>query len=250
MKQSKRHADGAVQSLEQLCRTDYYTAIILSVTTLGLYSFTAAPGVTLEDSGDFINGVLTLGVVHPPGYPLYTVLGHLFSFLPFGELAYRVNLFSALWGALCLGILFLNFRILNIQIVYATFTSLFLGFTSVFWSKTGVTEVYSLNAFRLAAVVFWILNYNRDKKAWQLYLTGLFTGLALANHYPLAILSGLGLLFLLDRKDLGQTEIFKAFLFLVLGVTPYLYLFIQAYNTDLQYNFGKISNIQMVIDHI
>ena len=250
MKQSKRHADGAVQSLEQLCRTDYYTAIILSVTTLGLYAFTAAPGVTLEDSGDFINGVLTLGVVHPPGYPLYTVLGHLFSFLPFGELAYRVNLFSALWGALCLGILFLNFRILNIQIVYATFTSLFLGFTSVFWSKTGVTEVYSFNAFLLAAVVFWILNYNRDKKAWQLYLTGLFTGLALANHYPLAILSGLGLLFLLDRKDLGQTEIFKAFLFLVLGVTPYLYLFIQAYNTDLQYNFGKISNIQMVIDHI
>ena len=250
MKRRQKPQNEDNQPLLLLARRDYLAAIVLSMVTLGVYAFTAAPGVTMEDSADFMNGVLTLGVVHPPGYPLYTVLGHLFSYLPLGDLAFRVNLFSALWGALCLGVLFLNLRILSISPLHAAFTSLSLGFTTVFWFKTAVAEVYSFNAFLLAAVIFCILSYNRDKKPWQLYLTGLTTGLALANHYPLAILSGLGLLLLLDRRDLRLTQILKAFLCLALGLTPYLYLFIQAHNPDIQYNFGKLSDAGMVLDHI
>ena len=74
-----------IPPLQVLSRGDVLTAIILSTLTLIVYAFTAAPGVALADAGDFLNGVLTLGIVHPPGYPLYTVLGHLFSLLPFGE---------------------------------------------------------------------------------------------------------------------------------------------------------------------
>jgi len=81
----------AILPLQVLSREDYLAAIILSTLTFVVYAFTAAPGVTMEDSGDFIMGVLTLGIVHPPGYPLYTVLGHLFSFLPFGDPAFGVN---------------------------------------------------------------------------------------------------------------------------------------------------------------
>ena len=238
------------QPLESLSRQDYLAAITLSVLTLAVYAFTAAPGVTLADSGDYINGVLTLGIVHPPGYPLYTVLGHLFSYLPLGDPAFRVNLFSALWGALCLGALFLNLRILSISPLHSAFASLSLGFTTVFWSKAVVAEVYTFNAFLLALIVFWILSYNRDKKTYQLYLTALSTGLALSNHYPLAILSGIGLVFLLDRRDLRPGDFFKSVLFLILGLTPYLYLFIQASNPELQYNFAKLSDFGMVIDHI
>ena len=166
MKQSKSSNDVAHEPLEKLLRFEYYTALLISALTLGVYAFTAAPGVTLGDSGDYINGVLTLGIVHPPGYPLYTVLAHLFSYFPLGDLAFRVNLFSALWGALCLGVLVLNLRILSISRLPAIFASLSLGFTTVFWSKTAVAEVYSFNAFLLASVVFWILSYNRDKKAY------------------------------------------------------------------------------------
>lgn len=140
----------AILPLQILSREDYLTAIILSTLTFVVYSFTAAPGVTLEDSGDFIMGVLTLGIVHPPGYPLYTVLGHLFSFLPFGDPAFGVNLFSALWGSFCLGVVFLILRMLSIERIHAVFVALFLGFTSVFWSQTGTAEVYSLNVFLTA----------------------------------------------------------------------------------------------------
>ena len=236
--------------LQVLSQEDYLTAIVLSTLTFVVYAFTAAPGVTLADSGDFLMGVLTLGIVHPPGYPLYTVLGHLFSFLPFGEPAFLVNVFSALWGSLCLGLVFLILRTLSIDRTHAVFATLFLGFTTVFWSKTATAQVYSFNGFLIACIVFWILSYNRDKKNSQLYLIFLATGLALSNHYPLVILTGLGLVFLLDRRDLQVGDYLRGFMFLVLGLTPYLYLFIQASNPDLQYNFGKLSDFGMVLDHI
>ncbi|MFQ5835141.1 MAG: DUF2723 domain-containing protein [bacterium] len=240
----------AIQPLRVLSRGDYLTAIILSTLTFVVYAFTAAPGVTLADSADFQMGVLTLGIVHPPGYPLYTVLGHLFSLLPFGDPAFRVNLFSALWGSLCLGVLFLILKVLSIERIHAVFAALFLGFTSVFWVQTGVAEVYSFNGFLIACIFFWILSYNRDKKKSQLYLIFLTTGLALSNHYPLVILSCVGLVFLLDRRDLQIGDFFKGLLYLGLGLTPYLYLFIQASNPDLEYNFGKNSDFGMVLDHI
>jgi hypothetical protein len=240
----------SVPSLQVLSREDYLTAIILSTLTLVVYAYTAAPGVTMKDSADFIMGVLTLGIVHPPGYPLYTLLGHLFSFLPFGDPAYRVNLFSALWGSLCLGVVFVILRMLSIRRIHAVFATLFLGFTSVFWSQTGVAEVYSFNGFLIASILFWILSYNRDKKKSQLYLIFLTTGLALSNHYPLVILTGVGLVFLVDRRDLRAIDLAKGLLFLVLGLTPYLYLFIQAADPELQYSYGKVSDFAMVIDHI
>jgi len=239
-----------IQPLQVLSRADYLTAIVLSILTFVVYAFTAAPGITLDDSPDFIMGVLTLGIVHPPGYPLYTVLGHLFSLLPFGEPAFRVNLFSALWGSLCLGVMFLILRILSIERTHAVFATLFLGFTTVFWSKTAVAEVYSFNAFLIACIVFSILSYNRDKKRSQLYLIFLTTGLALSNHYPLVILTGIGLVFLLDRRDLHAGDVFRGLLFLAFGLSPYVYLFIQASNPDLQYNFGQLSDFRMVVDHI
>jgi len=237
--------------LQLLIQNDYRTALILFILSFAVFAFTAAPSVTLdEDSADFINGVLTLGIVHPPGYPLYTFLGYLFSQIPLGDHAFRVNLFSAFWGALCLGVMFLIMRILSISPTHAVFATLSLGFTTVFWSKTAIAEVYSFNAFLIASIVFWILSYNRDKKKWQFYLTTLTTGLALSNHYPLVILSGVGLLFLLDHKDLRITDYLKGLLFTALGLTPYLYLFIQALNPDLGYNFGKISNFRTVVEHI
>ena len=111
-----------------------------------------------------------------------------------------------------------------------------------------MAEVYSFNAFFLALIVYWILSYNRDKKNWQLCLASLTTGLSLSNHYPLTILSGLGLIFLLDRRDLRRSDFLKGFGLVLLGLSPYLYLFIQAHNPDLDYNFGKVSDAAVVTD--
>ena len=64
-----------------------------------LYLFTLAPTVMWYDMGEFALGSYVLGIGHDPGYPLYMILGKLFTLLPIGDVAYRVNLMSAAWGS-------------------------------------------------------------------------------------------------------------------------------------------------------
>src|SRR6185436_5862821 len=69
--------------------------------TLLLYLLTLAPSVVtlFDDSLEFQLVTYRLGIAHPTGYPLYTLLGKLFTFLPIGNVAYRVNVMSAVFGA-------------------------------------------------------------------------------------------------------------------------------------------------------
>ena len=73
--------------------------------SLFLYSWTLAPTVTLVDSGELIVAAKSLGVAHPPGFPLYIMLAHLASLVPIGNVAQRVNFASALFAALASAIL-------------------------------------------------------------------------------------------------------------------------------------------------
>lgn len=77
-----------------LCAATVFAAAIT------LYLFTIAPTVTLVDSGELIVAADRLGVAHPPGFPLYVLLAHLFTWLPVGSVAARVNFASAVFAAL------------------------------------------------------------------------------------------------------------------------------------------------------
>ncbi len=65
-----------------------------------VYLLTIAPTLSFFDSGEMISGAYTLGVSHPPGYPVYVTLGKLFSFIPLGNVAFRVNLMSSFFAAM------------------------------------------------------------------------------------------------------------------------------------------------------
>src|SRR6185295_11010858 len=91
---------------------------------------------------------------HPPGYPLFTLIGHLFSLLPFGSVAYRVHLASALFGALSGAALWLCVRALVGARLPAYLAALALGLSPVFWSQSIVAEVYTLNTFFLLVLVY------------------------------------------------------------------------------------------------
>jgi hypothetical protein len=70
------------------------------VAALAVYVWTLAPTVTLVDSGELILAARSLGVAHPPGFPLYVLLAHLATMVPLGSIAVRVNFASALFAAL------------------------------------------------------------------------------------------------------------------------------------------------------
>src|SRR5215510_1201307 len=84
----------------QLSRIKPIYGLIAFIASLSVYSFTLAPTVTLVDSGELIVAAKSLGVAHPPGFPLYVVLAHLATLIPIGSIAFRVNLASAVFAAL------------------------------------------------------------------------------------------------------------------------------------------------------
>ena len=86
-------------------------ALLTGLAAFLVYWSTAAPGVGFIDSGELSTVACTLGIAHPTGYPLYTLLGWVFSRLPVAhaEIA-RLNLMAALLCAAAAGILVLVFR--------------------------------------------------------------------------------------------------------------------------------------------
>ncbi|HET9494099.1 MAG TPA: DUF2723 domain-containing protein [Chloroflexia bacterium] len=76
-----------------------WAGLALGLLALGLYLLTNSPTVNFTDSGELIAVAWTGGIAHPPGYPLYTLLGSLAIRLPFGDPAWRMNLLSVLFAA-------------------------------------------------------------------------------------------------------------------------------------------------------
>ena len=74
------------------------------VVSLAIFALTAPHTIFLDDNAELITAGQTLGIAHPPGYPVYTLLGKLFSLIPFESVAWRLNLFSALCGSLAFSI--------------------------------------------------------------------------------------------------------------------------------------------------
>src|SRR5690242_17144760 len=88
-------------------KTPKANALLVGIVLFAIYAYHVAPGVTAEDSGDFLLGAQTLGVVHPPGYPLYTILSFFATKVPLIHSAMAVNLLSGLCAAIAASFLFL-----------------------------------------------------------------------------------------------------------------------------------------------
>lgn len=84
----------------------WLTAGALALIWLIIYLTTVSPTVNFIDSGELITAVREPGIAHPPGYPLYVLLGFVASHILWGDEAWRVNVFSAFFGALAVGAFF------------------------------------------------------------------------------------------------------------------------------------------------
>ena len=88
-------------SSEPFGKIDYLCGLLVLFVSFGVYLSTLTPTVGFHDSGELITVAYTLGIAHPPGYPLYTLFGKLFiTLIPIGNIAYRMNMESALFASL------------------------------------------------------------------------------------------------------------------------------------------------------
>src|ERR1051326_7744911 len=107
-------------------------AAVVMLTTGVLYCLSAARDIVVGDSPELIAAAAVLGVPHAPGYPLFAMLGCLFTWLPFGSVAFRVNLLSVACDVATVGLIyFCAWRLTKSQLA-AAIAALFLTVTSTF----------------------------------------------------------------------------------------------------------------------
>lgn len=171
-----------------LSRLDRRAAFATGLAALAVYVYTLAPTVTGEDSGEFIGAAFTLGVPHPPGYPVWTMLAHLFTWIPLENPAWRVNLFSAVCGAATVSLLVLIGITLTRRRTPAVLAALLFAFSRVFWEQALIAEVYTLNTLFLAAILLIALRGVRAGNPGACSALALLAGVSTGVHNTMLLL--------------------------------------------------------------
>ncbi|MBI2433320.1 MAG: DUF2723 domain-containing protein, partial [Candidatus Hydrogenedentes bacterium] len=190
---------------------DYGIAGVCAAAALCVYLSTLAPTVTGEDSGELIAAAYTLGIPHPPGYPLWTMLAHLFTYLPWGTVAWRVNLVSAVFAAAAVGVLALLLVALlrgkqekrgGVWIAAAG-GALVFAFSREFWEQAVIAEVYTLNAFFFALFLLILWRWRETRGDRLLIIFAVLYGLSLGGHNTMHLLGPLFALFVVATERAG-----------------------------------------------
>ncbi|MFH1848944.1 MAG: DUF2723 domain-containing protein [archaeon] len=191
-------------------------AVAAGVIAFAVYVLTLAPDVYWEDSGELITAAYTLGIAHHTGYPLYVMTGKLFSLIPAGSIAYRLNLMSAFFAAGTVALIYLCARRI-MERDYALLAALAFAFSRTFWGQATFAEVYTLNSFLMILAVYLLFTLKS-----RLYLVALTVGLGAANHVMiLLIIPGIAYYMIAKGK---AARPWMLILFFILGLLPYIYL--------------------------
>ncbi|MGD0765433.1 MAG: DUF2723 domain-containing protein [Dehalococcoidia bacterium] len=146
-----------------------FAGVVFTVNLL-VYMATLAPGLTHITIGNLDGPELAtvpakLWLIHSPGYPLYTWLAKLFTYLPAGDVAHRMNLFSAVSGSLAAVVLYGIVVMLTRRRFAALVAAFLFAFSVDFWSQAVITEVYAPNTFMVALTLFLFLYWGERMRA-------------------------------------------------------------------------------------
>ncbi len=173
---------------------------LVGLAALILYGWTAAPGIVIfyDDSLEFQLVAPTFAIAHPTGYPLYTLLGGLWThLLPIGTWAGRMNLWSAVAAAASVALLFVVARRLCTDRAGRPDTwaglaaALAFGLGPVWWGQATIAEVYALHNLLVIAILAVALGINRSplpEQRRRVALVALLFGLGLAHHRTIVLL--------------------------------------------------------------
>ena len=238
-----RHAFEIVNSLQmkspppKLDRTDCILALTCFVAGLLLYIRTLTPGLLPGDSGEFQTLAYLLGHTHPTGYPIYLGLAKLATVLPLGDIAYRVNLFSGIMGALAVAGVYLCGRLMVKYRVLAVVGAAALAISPTFWSQAVIAEIYTAGAAFLVLILLALLWWDHEDSQRALFIAGLLGGLSLGVHMSIALLAPAVLLFLLLHRRRGKHMWMTAIIGAVSGVliTVFIFWLIDLHNPSANY---------------
>jgi len=226
------------------------------IVTFALYIFTAYPSVApYRDSGEMSTVIPTLGVAHPPGYPLYIITSNAISrLIPFGNTAKKISAVSALFMSLAVVILYSILLLLltdgnpaaNGRALSATAAALSLcfGLSYLNWYLAIVQEMYTMGVLMATAAVYFIL---AGKTPMAFFILGMSLGVRTETILTLPAF----FLYVLktDGKEKFFARIFKPSLFFILGASVFFYSYIRA-NTAPLINWGDPSTFSKLLSSL
>ncbi len=176
---------------------DMLVGLIVGGAALIVYLLTITPSMSYlsPDGSELATVPAILGLAHSPGYPVYTWLGYLFSLLPVRDVAFRINLMSAVMAAAAAGGLYrIGVRLLTVDApenqplerlpvrVISAAAALTLAFSPTFWSQALIAEVYTTNAAFIVFTLLALLRWERTRKALDFFWFALLLGLSSGTH--------------------------------------------------------------------
>ncbi len=218
-------------------KPSYGIAAAVGSVVFALYVLTLAPTTGMWDASEYITAAYTLGIPHPPGNPLFVLLGRVATLLPLGSVAVRVNLLAALCSALSAAIWFLvaervlvTWSSIRWTRIAAAVTAALLGATTfTVWNQSVVNEkVYTVSLAFFAIVswltVRWCDDPDGPASDRLLVMIAYLIGLGYTNH-PAGMLVGpavaVAVLVRRPRTILRWRLVSVAVLAAVLGLTPF-----------------------------
>ncbi len=213
------------------------------IATGGIYFYTLSNTIFGGDGGDLLSAILTGGFPHPPGYPLYTILGRITLLLPFTLTpAGKVTLISSFSHLLCFILLYLILKELfgkKLNIYLVVITLLIIAFNYLIWLYSIVPELFALNSLIVLSILYTTIRFTKTLQNKYLYFLSFFIGLGLVHHltFILILPSILYLLFSVKKRiKLSHKSKIYALIGFLLGISPMLYLFLVSMkNAEITY---------------
>ena len=243
-------------------------AVLSVVVPFFVYLLTLAPSVTFFDSGEFLTAINSLGIAHSPGYPLFINYAKSFTWLPFANVAFRVNIATAVSAsAACYGVYLILSHLLGdeelpVDAKIAAFIKMGISFccaaafafTPRLWLQSNHDKPYPLIAF-IVAMIFYLMLLWRDKyregeeKYGYVYLGAFLCGLAFGAHQTIVLFVPAYALLILTvnwRFILCLKEILLSFAFFAVGFSVHLHLPLRATRNPLL-NWGDPSTLEQFL---
>lgn len=205
--------------------------VILVAIALLLFFSTRTEHIHIADSGEVVSAACNLGVAHPPGYPLYTLVGHLFCKLPLSTPAGRLSLFSVFTSTFTLLLFFLFIKELTQKPLSAHIGALFFATNVLFWRYSSLAEIFSLHILLAVALLYTAYRSIRAvaiKDHYRWFAIAAFCGgLGLSNNHSIVLIFPIYLapLILHFTWHRMATKLFLGLGAASIGLTPYLYFF-------------------------
>ena len=219
-------------------RPSYMAALGVSLVALALYLLTLSPSTAMWDTSEYIAAAYTLGLPHPPGNPLFVIIGRVFSLVPIaGSVAARINILAAICSAVSAGMWFLiTERVLVTwfaarwqRIVGGALAALIGATAFTVWNQSVVNEkVYTVSLVGIAVISWLMIRWSDDPDGRRadrlLVLVAYLCGLGYANHMAGMLAApavGLAVLIVRPRTIFRWKLLLACAVMLFVGLTPF-----------------------------